>query len=53
MTGPWIIGTADEAKARIVQLRSQGVDHLMLWFMDAPETDGMRYFMEEIAPSFR
>ena len=53
MTGPWIIGTAAEAKARIVQLRAQGVDHLMLWFMDAPETDGMGYFMEEIAPSFR
>jgi len=53
MTGPWIIGTADEARARIVELRQQGVDHLMLWFMDAPETDGMEYFMTEIAPAFR
>jgi alkanesulfonate monooxygenase SsuD/methylene tetrahydromethanopterin reductase-like flavin-dependent oxidoreductase (luciferase family) len=53
MTGPWIIGTAAEARGRIEALRGQGVDHLMLWFMDAPETDGMAYFMEEIAPSFR
>jgi hypothetical protein len=36
-----------------VDLKSRGVDHLMLWFMDAPDTDGMAYFMQEIAPSFR
>ena len=53
MTGPWIIGTAPEAKARIEALKSRGVDHLMLWFMDAPETDGMAFFMEEVAPAFR
>lgn len=53
MTGPWIIGTAEDAKARIVELRGRGVDHLMLWFMDAPDTDGMGYFMEEVAPAFR
>lgn len=53
MTGPWIIGTAEDAKARIVELRGQGVDHLMLWFMDAPDTDGMAFFMDETAPAFR
>jgi len=53
MTDPWIIGTAAEAASRIAALRSRGVDHLMLWFMDAPETDGMAYFMEEVAPAFR
>lgn len=53
MTGPWIIGTAEEAKARIIELRGQGVDHLMLWFMDAPDTDGMAFFMDQIAPAFR
>lgn len=53
MTGPWIIGTAAEAKARIEALKSRGVDHLLLWFMDAPETDGMAFFMDEIAPAFR
>lgn len=53
MTDPWIIGTASEAKARIADLKARGVDHLMLWFMDAPDTDGMAYFMQEIAPTFR
>jgi len=53
MTDPWIIGTAAEAKARIEALKARGVDHLMLWFMDAPDTDGMAFFMDEIAPAFR
>jgi len=53
MTDPWIIGTAADAKARIAELKSRGVDHLMLWFMDAPDTDGMAYFMQEIARGFR
>jgi len=53
MTDPWIIGTAAEAKARIEELKWRGVDHLMLWFMDAPDTDGMAFFMQEIAPAFR
>lgn len=53
MTGPWIIGTPDEARARIEALRQRGVDHLLLWFMDAPETDGMALFMAEVASHFR
>jgi len=53
MTGPWIIGTTAEAKSRITELKARGVDHLMLWFMDAPDTDGMAFFIEEVARSFR
>lgn len=53
MTGPFIIGTAESARERIAALRARGVDHLMLWFMDAPDTDGMAYFIEEVAPHFR
>ena len=45
--------TESQAKARIEALKARGVDHLMLWFMDAPDTDGMAYFMDEIGPSFR
>ena len=40
-------------QARIADLKARGVDHLMLWFMDAPDTDSMAYFMQEIAPTFR
>jgi alkanesulfonate monooxygenase SsuD/methylene tetrahydromethanopterin reductase-like flavin-dependent oxidoreductase (luciferase family) len=53
ITDPWIIGTAEQARARIEALKARGVDHLMLWFMDAPDTDGMAFFMQEIAPAFR
>lgn len=53
MTDPWIIGTPDEVRTRIEALKSRGVDHLMLWFMDAPDTDGMALFMSEVAPHFR
>jgi alkanesulfonate monooxygenase SsuD/methylene tetrahydromethanopterin reductase-like flavin-dependent oxidoreductase (luciferase family) len=53
VTGPWIVGTPDQAKARIRDLRQLGVEHLMLWFMDAPEVDGMQYFMAEVAPALR
>lgn len=53
MTGPWIIGTAADVLQRTIELRARGVDHLMLWFMEAPDTDGMAYFMEEVAPTFR
>ena len=53
MTGPWIVGTPDQAKARIAELKALGVDHLMLWFMDAPDPAGMRLFMAEVAPAAR
>ncbi len=51
VTGPWIVGVPDEAKERIRALRELGVEHLMLWFMDAPDLEGMGYFMSEVAPS--
>jgi len=53
MTDPWIIGTAEMARQRISELQARGVDHLMLWFMDAPDTESMAYFMQEVAPAFR
>jgi alkanesulfonate monooxygenase SsuD/methylene tetrahydromethanopterin reductase-like flavin-dependent oxidoreductase (luciferase family) len=53
MTGPWIIGTPAAARERIEALAALGVDHLLLWFMDAPETAGMELFMSEVAPRLR
>lgn len=53
LTGPFIIGTPDEVVLRIAQLQERGVDHLMLWFMDAPDLDGMELFARQIAPHFR
>jgi alkanesulfonate monooxygenase SsuD/methylene tetrahydromethanopterin reductase-like flavin-dependent oxidoreductase (luciferase family) len=50
VTGPWIVGTPDDARARIAELAEAGVQHLMLWFMDAPDPEGMRFFMSEVAP---
>lgn len=53
LTGPWIVGTVEMARARMAELRAEGVDHLMGWFMDAPETDGMALFLDRVAPGFR
>lgn len=50
MTGPWIMGTPETAKSRIAELKAVGVDHLMLWFMDAPEPESARLFMSDVAP---
>ena len=43
----------EQARERLAALRAQGVDHLMLWFMDAPEMDGMELFLGEVATGFR
>lgn len=53
LTGPFIIGTRDEVVTRLGQLQQRGVDHLMLWFMDAPDLDGMELFARQILPQFR
>jgi len=53
MTGPWIVGTPDTARSRIAELKALGVDHLMLWFMEAPESDGVELFMSEVATASR
>jgi alkanesulfonate monooxygenase SsuD/methylene tetrahydromethanopterin reductase-like flavin-dependent oxidoreductase (luciferase family) len=44
----WVIGTPEEARARLAELRAVGIDHLLLWFMDAPDRAGMRLFASEV-----
>ncbi|MEO8397521.1 MAG: hypothetical protein ABI700_31275, partial [Chloroflexota bacterium] len=48
-----LVGTPDEIKAQLQAYIDLGATHFMLWFMDAPQTDGMRLFAEQVAPSFR
>jgi alkanesulfonate monooxygenase SsuD/methylene tetrahydromethanopterin reductase-like flavin-dependent oxidoreductase (luciferase family) len=53
ITDTWIIGTPAQARQRVRDLRHLGIDHLMLWFMDAPDRTSMRSFMAEVAPPFQ
>lgn len=53
LTDSGLVGTPDEIKAQIETYREIGVSHFMLWFMDAPDAEGMRLFIEQVAPAFR
>lgn len=49
----WLIGTPVEVRAQIQRYIDLGFTHFMLWFVDAPESQGLRLFIEQVAPSFR
>jgi alkanesulfonate monooxygenase SsuD/methylene tetrahydromethanopterin reductase-like flavin-dependent oxidoreductase (luciferase family) len=53
MTEDWIVGTPDAVEKRLRAYMAEGISHFMLWFMDAPRTDGLDLFAAEVMPRFR
>ena len=43
----------EEIKRQLQAYIDLGITHFLLWFMDAPDTDGMRLFSEQVAPAFK
>lgn len=50
---PWLVGTPDEVVDQLRSYTALGVRHVLLWFMDFPETAGLRLFAERVLPAFR
>jgi alkanesulfonate monooxygenase SsuD/methylene tetrahydromethanopterin reductase-like flavin-dependent oxidoreductase (luciferase family) len=53
LSDTWIIGTPDEVNERVKLYIGMGFSHFMLWFVDVPDEDGLRLFMEQVAPHFK
>ncbi|MBM3262373.1 MAG: LLM class flavin-dependent oxidoreductase [candidate division Zixibacteria bacterium] len=53
MAESWIVGTPDQVETRIRAYSDSGISHFMLWFLDAPDETGMRFFAETVMPRFQ
>lgn len=49
----WLVGTPEEIKTQLQGYIDMGLTHFLLWFVDAPREDGMRQFIEQVAPAFQ
>lgn len=47
-----LIGSADEVRAQVQSYVDVGIDHFLLWFLDAPERSGMEIFAGDVLPTF-
>ena len=48
-----VMGTPDEVAAGLGAYVAAGASHFLLWFLDAPEQDGMALFAERVLPALR
>ncbi len=48
-----LIGTPAEVTAQLREYAHAGIDHVMLWFLDAPNAAGLTLFAEQVFPAFR
>ena len=53
LTDTGLVGTPDEVRQQLQVYLNLGISHFMLWFMDAPDKEGMSLFIERVAPGFR
>jgi alkanesulfonate monooxygenase SsuD/methylene tetrahydromethanopterin reductase-like flavin-dependent oxidoreductase (luciferase family) len=48
-----LVGTPAEVTAQLREYADAGIDHVMLWFLDAPSAAGLTLFAEQVFPAFR
>jgi alkanesulfonate monooxygenase SsuD/methylene tetrahydromethanopterin reductase-like flavin-dependent oxidoreductase (luciferase family) len=52
ITSTWLIGTPEEISQQLSSYIELGIDHFLLWFMDAPQTHGLELFADTVMPRF-
>jgi alkanesulfonate monooxygenase SsuD/methylene tetrahydromethanopterin reductase-like flavin-dependent oxidoreductase (luciferase family) len=53
LTDAGLVGTPDEIKDQLRAYIDLGATHFMLWFMDAPHEEGVRLFIDQVAPAIQ